>query len=514
MPSLPANKPLEPYLASAHAILLLVAIVTSCGGDSTAPPVAAALEIVAGGGTQVAAAGDSVPAVPAVRVVSATGKPVLSSFVTFSVTSGGGSIRRQLVSPDRDGIATPGRWVLGTEAGANTLTAYVSGAPGILPVSFTATGVPGPAAVIVPAPAYVDLDPGESAPLGGTVTDVFGNVIPGAVLFFEAEMPGIVTVSGVGLATAVSGGRANVRLRSGGASGRVTLYVTGPPGDGIATNYLTAGQMRGSAVMGGRIVLMASAETGTLVRFDAATLADSAPWIVGPSPGAVALLPDESRVYVSVEGPTRLLVLDATTGLPVRAIPVPARVRRLVVARDGSRLYATTESGDVLTVDPATDAVLRSVRLPGPVNGLAVAHASERIWVSVTSGGIYTIDGEAAPVLALTLVGSPQGIALSKDGAKLYVARDSADAAVIDVFTRTLLSTLPNTMGSHDATVTRDGAAVWISEPAAGHVRLHHTATDRQFNLFGTGIAPRFVAFDRTGRIAVITGDSGVLVTR
>ena len=75
---------------------------------------------------------------PAVRVLDARGRPVAFVDVTFSVTSGGGSLTGATQVTDRNGIATVGSWTLGPKNGANSLLATVAGLP---PVAFTASGV-------------------------------------------------------------------------------------------------------------------------------------------------------------------------------------------------------------------------------------------------------------------------------------------------------------------------------------------------------------------------------------
>ena len=79
---------------------------------------------------------------PAVLVVDANGNPIAGVAVTFAVASGGGSVTGAAATTGANGVAAVGSWVVGATAGANSLTATVSGS-GIAgnPVTFTATGV-------------------------------------------------------------------------------------------------------------------------------------------------------------------------------------------------------------------------------------------------------------------------------------------------------------------------------------------------------------------------------------
>ncbi len=99
----------------------------------------AAVTAVSGDG-QTAPAGAAVPVSPAVRVVDAAGTPVSGVSVTFSVTSGGGSVTGSPATTGSDGVATAGSWVLGATPGPNELSARVGSLP---PVTFAATAVSG-----------------------------------------------------------------------------------------------------------------------------------------------------------------------------------------------------------------------------------------------------------------------------------------------------------------------------------------------------------------------------------
>ena len=72
--------------------------------------------------------GKPLPKEPTVRIVDAvTGQPVTGLHVAFTVTAGGGNVKKPAPVTDQDGIATPGVWTLGAK-GTNTLEAAVDGA--------------------------------------------------------------------------------------------------------------------------------------------------------------------------------------------------------------------------------------------------------------------------------------------------------------------------------------------------------------------------------------------------
>ena len=129
------------------AVLSLVAIQLSCGSDSSGPG-DGATSISANSSTTLSAApGGQVSELPSVILRDAGGNPVGGVAVTFSATTGGGTVTGGSQVTNAQGIATVGSWTLGTVLGStNTLVA----SSGSLPtVTFTATAGD-PCATITP----------------------------------------------------------------------------------------------------------------------------------------------------------------------------------------------------------------------------------------------------------------------------------------------------------------------------------------------------------------------------
>jgi adhesin/invasin len=128
------------------------------------------------GNNQTATVNATVATAPSVRVTDAYNNPVAGVVVTFAVASGGGSVTGGSATTNASGIATVGSWRLGTTAGANTLTATCTGLSGS-PVTFTATGVAGPAAkYIVTASSYNPVH-GTAVTLTAQLTDQYNNPV-------------------------------------------------------------------------------------------------------------------------------------------------------------------------------------------------------------------------------------------------------------------------------------------------------------------------------------------------
>jgi hypothetical protein len=116
---------------------------------ATAVTGAAAVLSKSVGDGQTAAVGQSLTIKPAVLVADQFGNPVAGVGVTFAIGVGGGSISGAASVTGSNGIATLGGWTLGTLAGANSVTATVTGnGLNVNSVTFTENGVAGPVATL------------------------------------------------------------------------------------------------------------------------------------------------------------------------------------------------------------------------------------------------------------------------------------------------------------------------------------------------------------------------------
>lgn len=117
---------------------------------TASPGAPSSIQIVSGGALLNAIVGQEVIPAPAVRVRDAFGNPISNTLVTWTVTSGGGTvIGPSQTTTDAEGKATVGGWRLGATQGANQLQARTSN--GII-VTFTALGIGIPEGMIATSP--------------------------------------------------------------------------------------------------------------------------------------------------------------------------------------------------------------------------------------------------------------------------------------------------------------------------------------------------------------------------
>ncbi|HKP31038.1 MAG TPA: Ig-like domain-containing protein [Gemmatimonadales bacterium] len=209
----------------------LSAAISSAVNLTAGPPTVASVN---GGGSQTTPAGTAVPVAPSVKVTDGSGNPVVGVQVTFTVTSGGGSVIAADPVTSAQGIATVGAWTMGKTIGQNTLSAAVEGLA--TPVLFQATAVVGP-----PAELTVLSGDGQTATILSAVAiapsvkvaDAFGNLITGlAVTFTPAD-------GGTAVGSAISDAEGISRLtawRLGYVPGATTLTASTPNGPQVVLN--------------------------------------------------------------------------------------------------------------------------------------------------------------------------------------------------------------------------------------------------------------------------------------
>lgn len=122
--------------AGVNAVTASVSGLRSVVFTATTAPGSVAQLVIVSGDEQGALPNTTLPEPLSVRVVDAFGNPISGATVTFTVTSGGGTIAGSPAVSNSLGIATSGSWRLGPEVSAQTVRAQSGSAQ----VTFTARG--------------------------------------------------------------------------------------------------------------------------------------------------------------------------------------------------------------------------------------------------------------------------------------------------------------------------------------------------------------------------------------
>jgi hypothetical protein len=244
--------------------------------------------------------------------------------VTFTVTSGGGSIGQSQVATGLDGVAAVSGWTLGTIVGANSLLAS---APGVTSVVFGATGTAGAAVSISVHAGNLQSALVNSAvlvPPAVIVRDNHTNPVSGVSVTF-AVAGGGGSVAGAATVTGSNGVATVGSWTMGAAAGTNTLSATATGGSisGNPFNF-TANAVTELSTFDIELVFLSSmspaqqaAFTNAVARWESIIIGDLPDIAMNFDPGdcgfnspAINQIVDDLIIYVTVapiDGPSGIL---------------------------------------------------------------------------------------------------------------------------------------------------------------------------------------------------------------
>ena len=453
------------------------------------------------GDAQTATVNTALATRPTVQVTDQFGNPVESVTVAFAVATGGGGVTSAAPKTDATGHAAVGSWTLGTQSGANSLTATVTS----LPVqTFTATGNPDAADSLKLSGGNSQTDTVKAAlatPYTVRVADQYGNGVPGITVTWGVSGGGAITptsitnASGIASATRVLGTVAGPQ----GASATVAGLIGSPvafaatathgaaatilkfAGDGQSATAGTAVGIPpvakivdqfGNAVPGVNVTFAVTGGGGsvlpaTAIATDTAGKATVTSWTLGNSAGPNALGASASGLTAvtfnatGLSGAAKNLVYVSgnaqsdTIGASLAAYAVQVTDSLANGVQGVSVSFLVTAGGGSITASSITD-----------VNGFATA--------TRVLGTVVGVDSATASVGGLT--GSPVRFgAVATHGNPSQIIKTAGDLQSATV--NTAVATAPQVQITDRAGNTISGASVTFTAGAGGTLSPASPAT-------------------------------------
>ena len=163
-------------------------------------------------------------------------------------------------------------------------------------------------------------------------------------------------------------------------------------------------------------------------------------------------------------------------------------------------ILQTNSGGDnIHLIDPATNKVVGEITGLPANHGVAASPDGTRLYVTVEGNNtLAVVDVKTLSIMkSIPLGARPNNIAITKDGAKVYVAI-AAPPGSVDVFdTRTLakVKSIPTKGAEHNVYVTPDGKHLVAGSVGGRNMAVIDTRTDEMvWTLFNEGVRP--IAFD------------------
>jgi YVTN family beta-propeller protein len=239
----------------------------------------------------------------------------------------------------------------------------------------------------------------------------------------------------------------------------------------------------------------------------------------------ITISPNGTRLYVTNaadvgNGHGTVVVLDAATKAVIATIDAGTTPQAMVLSPDGKHLYVAnwnqannsfpvTVNGGLSVIDTATNSVTSTVEVGHGPSAIAVSPDGARVYVANEyDDTVSVIDTATSAVLKTIPVGRwPLAVAISPDGSRAYVSDSDAFVSVIDTATATVSATLPvgprpragtwpwtGGFSSSDIalTVSPDGSALYVINDNSSGEQLWEvdTATNKVVGKVSVPVAP------------------------
>ena len=204
----------------------------------------------------------------------------------------------------------------------------------------------------------------------------------------------------------------------------------------------------------------------------------------------VSPFPPPYHVYVTNEYSGDMTVIAGGTHEVVATIPLGKRPRGIKLSPDRTRLLVALSGSP--PSPPGTD----ESTLPPPDRA---------------ADGIGVVDIAAGEVVGMVRAGTdPEQLAISADGARLYVANeDAGEATVVDIATGEVVAALPVGGEPEGVRISPDGSVVYVTSEDESRVTVIDTAANEVVARFDVGARPRASAFAPDGTRAYVTAENG-----
>ena len=370
----------------------------------------------------------------------------------------------------------------------------------------SATGVVAKPKRLIVAPADTTVHLGTSYPLRVTVLDSLGESIANTPLVFGSTDQSIATVSPRGLVTAKMAGGTTIAIIGDSLLAEVSVTVLD---SNVVARIPFANHPYGVATSSGGVVYVAPI-LGPAVRrlnmttfkvTDSIAVSGNLAQVAFVGAGATALVDKTSSGFVGI--------IDVATQAQVDSIPIPGSPYPVRVSADGSTAYVTSNVGWVYKIDIASRTRTDSAVAPNPSLQIALGPGDSLLYVSAESLGTVTEIRTAtmAVVRTFTTGGTPQGLAVSSDGAELYVADESGPVRIWSLASGIQIDALSNGGGNFGLALSPNGTRLFVS--ATGAIFLIDRASRAIIHRIAVSGTPRNIAVDPVTSYAVVPNEAG-----
>ncbi|HWZ28208.1 MAG TPA: Ig-like domain-containing protein [Gemmatimonadales bacterium] len=470
---------------TAAALVAAALVAAGCSSDTTGPQ-AAAIHLLP---QQLwLRPGDSVQ-LTATAVTSDSAQ--LSATITFSVSD----TTIALVTPS-------GLLHARHKIGHATVTA--SGAGTQVQEPLIVTGTPFGVAV---TPATTTLTEGASVQLSAYVHDSLNDTVPYRTITFSSGDTTIVRVTPAGLATGVgAGGPVYVLAASGLLGGNAQLFVRD---SNLLANVPVAAAPYFVRVSAAGLAYVTSISDGIVHRITVSTgaLADSIRFGVNAVQVAISAGGDTS--YVTDRSTGKIYALEWSGHHAIDSITTGTDLYALAIDHSGNAYVGTGGGSAVYKYSLTSHAKLDSASV-GPSTQIALGPGDSLLYVSSTVASdivvVRTSDMLTVATFLPGAAGKPQQSVTSQDGSELYVADEFGNLRILSTMTGLQVDSVVTGGGTFGVALSSDGATLYVGT-TAGKIFVINRATRAVKHVVLVGGTPRCLAVDPVSGRAVVANE-------
>lgn len=230
----------------------------------------------------------------------------------------------------------------------------------------------------------------------------------------------------------------------------------------------------------------------------------------GPTPSRVIVDPAGTWAYVTNQFAEEIGIIDLGTQRQTGTIPVHGHPLGVALAPDGRTLYVLTNLDRLCAVSIPKARVVTSVPIPMTGPNLAVHPSGRRVYVPCWRAGVVVeIDAHTlCPLRRFEVGGIAQDLVVTRDGQTLYSANEGGWLNAIHLPTGRV-TTLALGRPALGLALSPDEQVLFVSLVFDGRVIVVDRGTLTVRATLTMGGRPREIAFDPTGRHAVIANEAG-----
>jgi YVTN family beta-propeller protein len=342
-----------------------------------------------------------------------------------------------------------------------------------------------------------------------------------AAFTWSSSNTNVATVSSAGLVTAVGGGEATITATTSHTSGtaHVTVREAPPQPPQVVAHIPLGGGPFGSAVSSPGVGWVGQPSAGQVSRLDIAAGTITGTAHPGPFPVQISAKGDGSRIYVPSFFSFGMVTSTNTTTLAtvdtVFTTENPEDAYGVTNMASGDTVFVGITNGPIFKVEMTSRTVLGRLDLPVAAGyhfewnkNQTLLYASQRAF---DGGRVFEINPRSFTLLrTFETGGAAQGIQLSADDSKLFVAAQNGGVIVWDVASNSVVTTYatPGCSG-YGLLRTPDNTRLYVGCVFEGLVLVLDPTTGALIASVSVGGRPRELSYDASSKSLIVPNEAG-----